>query len=119
MEVSKANFAGTWVSALPDDTEDYYRMEYRISPIGDSFDVKATHLQDGEAMLISNIRFDGETLEFGSYMPSTKRRGLNRFRLEDEKRIHAEFTFTVVEELKRPDPTTLQRHLAALPPGTS
>jgi len=100
--ISRKSLLGKWVSALPFDSDDYL-VEYTISCHGDSLDVKARDLQDGEAMRISNVRFDGRTLEFVSYMPSTKRKGLNRFILKSGNRIEAEFTFTVKEQLKRPD----------------
>jgi hypothetical protein len=101
---AKERFVGTWVSSLPFDSEDYL-VEYSISLRGEQFLIKAKDLQDGEKVRISDIRFDGRNLEFVSYVPSTKRKGINRFRLKDKNRIESHFTFTVVEELKRTDPS--------------
>jgi hypothetical protein len=93
-------FVGTWVSALPFDSEDYL-VEYSISLNGETFVVKAMDLQDGEKFRISEVHFDGTSLQFVSYMPSTKRKGVHRFRMKSKNRMEAQFTFTVVEELKR------------------
>jgi|GEM_PF-1643780 len=101
-------FYGTWVSALPFDSDDYL-VEYAIRPHGDSLAVTARDFRDGEEMHISQVEFDGTVLTFQSIMPSTKRKGLHRFRLLGENRIEAEFTFTVVEELRRPDTGIMAR----------
>jgi hypothetical protein len=101
--IPKEIFVGTWVSSLPFDTDDYL-VEYSISFKGDRFIIKAKDLQDGEKLKVSDVKFDGECLEFVSYVPSTQRKGINRFRLKGKNRIESEFTFTVVEELKRADP---------------
>ena len=93
-------FVGKWVSTLPFDSADFL-IEYVISLEDDSVQIEARDLQDGEKMEISDISFNRETLSFTSYMPSTARRGINQFRLKDENLIETEFTFTVVEELKR------------------
>ena len=93
-------FIGKWVSTLPFDSDDYL-VEYVISIKNESFQIEAKDLQDNENMEISDISFDGEALSFISYMASTKRKGNNRFRLIDDSKIEAEFTFTVVEELKK------------------
>jgi hypothetical protein len=103
--ISKKSFIGNWVSALPFDSDDYL-VEYKISIKGGRFIVKATDLQDGEQMKISGIKYSSGILEFTSYMPSSKRRGVNKFRLIDENRMESEFTFTVIEELKRPEKKT-------------
>jgi hypothetical protein len=101
----KAVFVGTWVSSLPFDSDDYL-IEYSISVKEDRFVIKAKDLRDGERLTISDIAFDGKCLEFVSYVPSTKRKGINRFRLKGKNRIESQFTFTVIEELKRVDPST-------------
>lgn len=90
---------GTWVSSQPFDSEDYL-VEYHISRAAQRYRVGARDYRDGEEMKISKVRFDGQTLDFISLMPSTGRKGQNRFRLRDNS-IEAEFTFTVRETLKR------------------
>ena len=72
----KEQFIGTWVSALPFDSDDYL-VEYSLSVDGEKFVVKARDLQDGEKFKISAVDFDGECLHFVSYMPSTKRKGIH------------------------------------------
>lgn len=106
--VPKKHFSGNWVSSLPFDSDDYL-IEYIITPKGQSFDVRARDFRDGEEMEISEIRFDGEELSFKSYMPSTHRRGQNIMKLVSKDKIRVEFTFTVIEELKRPDPNILRK----------
>ncbi len=101
MAVAK-DFVGVWVSSLPWDSDDYL-IKYEISLAGESFNVTAVDMQDGERIEIADVTFDGEGLQFTSYVASTRRRGLNRFRLLDRDRVEAEFTFTVVEHLKRPE----------------
>ena len=96
----KERFVGTWVSFLPFDSDDYL-VEYSISIDGDKFVIKASDLQDGEKFKISDVQFDGTNLQFVSYMPSTQRKGIHRFRLKSKNRLEAQFTFTVVEDLKR------------------
>jgi len=68
---------------------------------GNSFQIDATDMQDGEKMVISDITFDGTTLSFVSLMPSTERRGINKFRVIDDDLLESEFTFTLKEKLKR------------------
>ena len=96
----KVNFVGKWVATLPYDTDDYL-IEYAISLIGDSKQINATDLQDGEKMVISDITFDGTVLSFVSLMPSTGRKGINKFQIINDDLIESEFTFTVKEKLKR------------------
>lgn len=97
---TKDKFVGKWVSTIPWSSDDYI-MEYAISLKGDSFQIDATDMQDGEKMVISDITFDGTTLSFVSLMPSTERRGINKFRVIDDDLLESEFTFTVKEKLKR------------------
>ena len=101
---SKERFVGTWVSSLPFDSDDYL-IEYSISLMGEKFAIKARDLQDGEKVNISDVKFNGKCLEFVSYVPSTKRKGINVFRLKNKNRIEAQFTFTVIEVLERVDPS--------------
>jgi hypothetical protein len=100
--VAKEQFIGTWVSSLPFDSDDYL-IEYSISLRGERFVIKAKDLRDGERLKISDIAFNGKCLEFVSYVRSTKRKGINRFRLKGKNSLESQFTFTVVEELKRVD----------------
>lgn len=93
-------FIGTWVSSLPFDSDDYL-IEYSIFEDGGSLGVRARDYRDNEEMLISDVTFDGEVLQFTSVMPSTGRIGLNRFTLTSEQSMGAEFTFTVNEHLKK------------------
>lgn len=91
---------GHWSSSSAEDSDDYL-VEYLISKARDAFKVRAKDLQDGEEMKISDLSWDGRVLEFISFMPSTRRKGLNKFRVKDSNHLWAEFTFTIVEELER------------------
>lgn len=102
MKGSSDVFVGTWVSCQPFDSDDYL-VEYRIEKLGTGYEVTAKDYRDGEEMEISDVKFDGRTLEFVSVMPSTGRKGLNRFRAKNRNALVSEFTFTVVEPLKRVD----------------
>ena len=93
-------FEGTWVSSLPFDSDDYL-VEYTIEYKKGLMRVKARDYRDGEILKISKVRLVGEVLEFESLMPSTGRKGVNRLRLKRDGELHSEFTFTVVETLKR------------------
>lgn len=96
-------FVGKWVSSAPYDSDDYL-VEYTIFLEGEKIKVTAVDLQDGEEMSIFNISFAEGTVSFDSLMPSTGRRGRNVFRPKGDGTLVAEFTFTVVEELKRIEP---------------
>jgi hypothetical protein len=96
----KKLFVGKWVSTLPYDSDDYM-VEYDISLKNNKFCIRAIDLPDKEEMVITKVNFNKETLTFESVMPSTARKGINKFRLKNEMHIEAEFTFTVIEELKR------------------
>jgi hypothetical protein len=109
----KERFIGDWVSALPFDSGDYL-VEYSISMDGDKFVIKARDLQDGEKFKISGVQFDGISLQFASYMPSTKRKGIHQFKLKGKNRIGAQFTFTVVEDLKRVSADTVKKKVTKL-----
>jgi hypothetical protein len=98
--ISKNDFVGCWVSSLPFDSADYL-VEYEITLTEGMFSVRARDLQDGEEIEISDVGYHNKTLKFMSYVPSTKRKGVNRFRLTNKNRIDSEFTFTVLEKLKR------------------
>ncbi|WP_031495445.1 hypothetical protein [Bryobacter aggregatus] len=96
----KDAFVGKWVSSQPFDSDDYL-VEYNIRKSGAAYKVTAKDYQDGEAMKVSDLKFDGQTLEFVSLMPSTGRTGVNRFRVKGQDELVSEFTFTVVESLTR------------------
>jgi hypothetical protein len=98
--ISKTAFVGSWVSSLPFDSDDYL-IKYDISLHDGTFVIKARDLQDGEKIKISDIRFRGGILQFLSYVPSTKRKGINKLKIVSDERMEAEFTFTVIEELRR------------------
>src|SRR4051794_16095887 len=96
-------FVGTWVSAQPFDSDDYL-VEYTISRVGSRYQVTAKDYRDGEPMEISEVKLNRGCLQFRSVMPSTGRTGINRFTLKDSETILTEFTFTVLESLKRIPP---------------
>ena len=100
MKNKEHSLEGKWVSTMPHDTDDYL-VEYIITSNENGFDVSARDLQDDEQMEITNIKWDGDTLSFKSYMPSTERSGFAQFRLKSDGNIESKFTFTVLEELKR------------------
>jgi hypothetical protein len=54
---------------------------------------------DKEEFEITNITWDGITLTFESFMPSTKRKGINKFSLLADNEIESEFTFTFSDRL--------------------
>ena len=89
---------GTWIHSLPGDSEDYF-AEYQISERRGKPTVSAIDLTDGEKFKISRVSWDGEWLRFTSLMPSTRRIGLNEFRLKKNGRLASRFTFTVLEEM--------------------
>lgn len=96
----KHPLVGSWVSSMPYDSDDYL-IEYRIINVKGIFQIKAKDMQDGEEIKISNIEWDGIKLKFKSFVPSTKRKGINIFRLKNHDCIETEFTFTVIDKLKR------------------
>ena len=100
MKEKKLAIEGKWVSSMPHNSDDYL-VEYIIKKNKDNFYIFAKDLQDGEEMEISDISWDGDTLTFKSFMPSTERSGINQFRVKENGNIESKFTFTVLEELKR------------------
>lgn len=101
-------FIGKWVSTQPFDTDDYL-VEYTVKKVRGLLKVTARDYRDGERMKISDVTFNGHTLEFVSRMPSTGREGINRFIVKDTNTLTSEFTFKVVESLKRIDAQPLPR----------
>jgi hypothetical protein len=91
---------GRWVHAAPYDSDDYWAI-YEVLGTADNPIVKAHDTQDGENFEITNITWDGEVLKFESLMPSTGRRGVNKFRFLEDGMIESEFTFTVIEKMKK------------------
>jgi len=91
---------GTWI-ASSEDTDDYVRSEYSITVADGGFRVTGIDCSDGEQFVISDVQWDGEWLAFTSFMPSTRRRGLNRMRHLDTHEIEFLFTFTVQEIWRR------------------
>ena len=91
-----SEFIGSWVHTLPWDSDDYL-AEYKISLRSGKPVVSAVDLNDGERFKISNVSWDGTWLRFTSYMPSTKRFGLNEFRLKSNGRLESRFTCRIVE----------------------
>ena len=91
---------GRWRQVAPWDGDDYL-SEYTIAFDGNKFSVSAQDLNDGEAFQISDVSWDGEALRFRSFMPSTRREGLNEFRVLSDGTIESRFTFTVINKLVR------------------
>jgi hypothetical protein len=56
--------AGVWAAS---DSS----VRYSIRPKGASFEVSAVDSEDGEALVVSNIAWDGSVLRFTSLCPST------------------------------------------------
>ena len=84
---------GVW-RALEKDSDDYYRSEYKISVEDGQFQVFAIDQSDGEEFEISDITWNGVTLGFYSYVPSTGRCGINQMRYVGDGKIEFLFTFT-------------------------
>jgi Tfp pilus assembly ATPase PilU len=93
-------FLGRWVSTSPFASDDYL-VEYTITKENGLMRIHAVDLQDNEEMEISEVRLEGDVLHFKSLMKSTKRKGVNRFKVKDDKTLYTEFTFTVYETVKR------------------
>ena len=92
--------AGCWRHPAPWNSEDYV-AEYIIAVEKGVPSVTAHDLIDGEAFVITDVRWDGRVLTFRSLMPSTGRSGINEFSLTAEGTLKSRFTFTVVEEFHR------------------
>lgn len=91
---------GKWIHLDPYDSDDYLAV-YEISGTTDDPIVKGHDKQDGEKFDITNIKWDGYILEFESLMLSTGRKGINKFKLLDDGIVESEFTFTVIERMKK------------------
>ena len=76
---------GTWVHSLPWDSDDYL-AEYTISGNEKSPYVEAFDTSDGEKFEISEVYWKGNILTFKSFMPSTKREGVNEFSIGGKRR---------------------------------
>ncbi len=94
------DIVGVWIHSLPWDSDDYL-SEYVISGTEIEPVVTARDLNDGEEFIISNVKWEYGQLTFESFMPSTERRGINKFSLSSNGSLKSEFTFTVVESLDR------------------
>ncbi len=95
-----AVLVGAWRHAAPWDSDDYL-TEYTISIRDGLPSVTALDLSDGEVFIISDVQWDGSTIRFHSFMPSTGREGLNEFSLGPGGVLQSRFTFSVVETLQR------------------
>lgn len=95
-----ASLEGVWGGKLPGLDRNFVRG-YLIEGRGNSFAVEGIDLNDGERFVMSDIRYSNNELVFKSRMPSTKRTGLNRFRLLSGGRLESKFTYQVTEELKK------------------
>jgi hypothetical protein len=91
---------GRWRHVAAWDSDDYL-SEYEVTFDGKQFTVTGHDLNDGEEFEITYVSWDGASLRFRSLMPSTRREGLNEFRLLSDGSIESRFTFTVVEKLVR------------------
>jgi len=70
------------------------RSEYEISGSAEKPMVKAIDFCDGEEFIVSNVSWNGQVLEFESFMKSTGRKVINKFTLVYDGLITNEFTFT-------------------------
>jgi|WetSurMetagenome_2_1015567.scaffolds.fasta_scaffold00201_7 hypothetical protein len=100
MKTNFDNLIGKWVHIEEWDTDDWM-SEYDISGTENNIIIKAKDHNDGEEYEISNIKWNGQVLEFVSVMPSTGRKGINKFRIKSENELESEFTFTEYDIMKR------------------
>ena len=89
---------GKWKHISPYDGDDYLAI-YEVSGTVDTPKVTGYDTSDNEKFIISNVAWDGKTLTFESLMPSTKRKGINKFTLKGDGEIQSEFTFTIYDQL--------------------
>lgn len=87
---------GVW-RCIEEDSDDYYRAEYTISILNGEFLVSAVDQSDGEEFEISDVSWNGLSLSFHSYVPSTARRGICQLRYVGDGKVEFLFTFTVRE----------------------
>lgn len=87
---------GVW-RYFEEDSEDYYRAEYTISVSNGEFQVSAIDRSDGEKFEISDISWNGVSLSFHSYVPSTERCGISQLRYVGDGKVEFLFTFTIRE----------------------
>ncbi len=94
------NIKRKWKHSAPWDSDDYV-TEYVISGNESEPKVSGKDTSDGEAFEISDVSWSNGELMFTSFMPSTKRKGINKFKLNESGNITSNFTFTIIEELER------------------
>lgn len=87
---------GVW-RCFEEDSDDYYRAEYTIGVSNGEFQVSAIDRSDGEEFEISDVRWNGVSLSFHSYVPSTARCGISQLRYVGDGKVEFLFTFTVRE----------------------
>ena len=87
---------GVW-RYFGDDSDDYYRSEYTVSVLDGEFRVSGIDRSDDEEFEISDISWNGVTLTFHSYVPSTARCGISQLRYVGDGKVEFLFTFTVLE----------------------
>jgi hypothetical protein len=87
---------GVW-RYFGDESDDYYRAEYAVSVLNGKFQVSGIDRSDGEEFEISDISWNGVTLTFHSYVPSTARCGISQLRYVGDGKVEFLFTFTVLE----------------------
>ena len=93
-------YIGTWMHSFPEDSDDYL-SEYVISGNEEEPVVTARDISDGEFFEVSDVNWNEGKLTFKTLMPSTKRKGKNVFSLNEDGVLESEFTFTVMEQLRR------------------
>ena len=91
---------GSWKHSAPWDSDDYLAV-YQISGTESNPVVTGIDLSDEEKFEISEVVWADNELSFMSFMPSTRRKGMNTFKLNELGEITASFTFTVIESLVR------------------
>jgi hypothetical protein len=87
---------GVW-RCFEEESEDYYRAEYTISVQNGEFKISAIDRSDGEEFEISDVKWNGVSLSFHSYVPSTARCGVSQLRYVGDGKVEFLFTFTVCE----------------------
>lgn len=87
---------GVW-RYFEEDSDEYYRVEYTIRVSNGEFQVSAIDRSDDEEFEISDVSWNGVSLSFHSYVPSTARCGISQLRYVGDGKVEFLFTFTVRE----------------------
>jgi len=103
---------GTWAALCPEEACEPVHTEFTISVVDGQFRVVGVDPEDGEAFVIYDIGYDGESINFVSLMPSSSRTCRVWMRPVDRDKVEARWTFTERELWVRKSPT-----VRVLPPN--